>query len=158
MDIDQPEPWRSPLPYHVPHVSMDGTDGPMTPPNAEVMVSFPNEDPDTEDDLTLNVKFTGEGIIVDLFVSDGEPVATFGQTYEEFVGTVHALDPANRTVVLGNLRPQDAPVQRVAALSADLRSIIEENDADEYGDSEAEANCARDLLDAIDAMLSEAGR
>lgn len=146
-DIDQPEPWRSPLPYDTPIVTTIPT---LSSPEAEVQVAMLNEDPDTEDDLTLNVKFTGEGIIVDLFVSDGEPVATFGQTYEEFVGTVHALDPATRTVILGNLRPQDAPVQRVAALSADLR-LRRENEGDEDDTIDA-------LLDAIDAMLSEAGR
>jgi hypothetical protein len=93
---------------------------------------------------------------VDYFASDGPPAATFGQTYEEFIGTIHALDPINRSVILGTLH--DSPIQRVAALSADLRLVMDENDADEFGDSEAEAAVARDLLDAIDAMLSEMGR
>jgi len=157
----------SPLPYHTPTVI--GSTPPLT-----VQVSIPNEDPDTEDDLTIQVALTGEGIIVDLYVSDGEPVATFGQTYEEFVGTIHNLDPINqRSAVctwpegdcihptpdpIGNHmadrghpdhRPADSPIQSVAALSADLRATFD-------GDSnDAEHDAAVALLDAIDAMLSE---
>jgi hypothetical protein len=137
--MNNPEPYRSPLSYHTPTVLHENI-------NPVVQVSIPNEEPDTEDDLTINVAFTHEGITVDLYVSDGEPVATFGQTYEEFVGTIHDLDPANH-------RPVDAPIQRVAALSADLRLVMDDNDADEFGDSEAEAAVARELLDAIDALL-----
>ena len=143
------DPYRSPLGYHTPTVLWEG-------PTPTVQVSIPNEEPTTEDDLTIQVAFTGEGIIVDYFASDGPPAATFGQTYEEFIGTIHALDPINRSVILGTLH--DSPIQRVAALSADLRLVMDENDTDEFGDSEAEAAVARDLLDAIDALLSEMGR
>ena len=93
VDVDDilgnPEPYRSPLGWNCPTVI-----GPNRP--VEVQVSFPNEDPDTEDDLTLNFVFTDEGIVIDLFVSEDQPVASFCQTYEEFVGTLHDLDPAMR--------------------------------------------------------------
>jgi len=109
------DPYRSPLPYHVP-VVIDNH-APLT-----VQVSLPNEDPETEDDLTIQVILSNEGIVVDLFVNDGQEVATFGQTYDEFVETIHRLDPAN-------YRPVDSPIQKVAALSADLR-LRRDNESD----------------------------
>lgn len=84
------QPYRSDLGWNAPVVTQN------YPGHVSVMVSIPNEEPDTEDDLTIGVQFTTEGIIVDLMVSDGQPVATFGQMYDEFVGTIHDLDPANR--------------------------------------------------------------
>ena len=86
---ENPQPYRSPLGWCEPTVTESRGD-------VKVMVSFPNEDPDTEDDLTIQVALTSEGIIVDLMVSDGQPVATFGQTYDEFVGTIHDLDPGSQ--------------------------------------------------------------
>jgi hypothetical protein len=77
MDTDTtPEPYRSPLGWYNPTVSQ--RDG-----EVEVTISIPNEDPDTEDDLTLNLKFTREGVITDLMVSDGEVIGTRGDTYDE---------------------------------------------------------------------------
>lgn len=87
--MNTPEPYRSPHPYRTP-VVIRNEDA------CTVQVSIPNDDPDTEDDLTIQVIFTNEGVIVDYFASDGPPAATFGQTYEEFVDTIHALDPASR--------------------------------------------------------------
>jgi hypothetical protein len=52
--------------------------------------------------------------------------------------------------------PTDSPIQKVAALSADLRLLVESDD--DYVDDAQTMMCATDLLDAIDAMLSEAGR
>jgi len=135
------DPYRSPLGYHTPTVLWEG-------PTPTVQVSIPNEEPSTEDDLTIQVAFTGEGIIVDYFASDGPPAATFGQTYEEFIGTIHDLDPINRSVILGTLH--DSPIQRIAALSADLR--------ERRGNEADEDPTVDDLLDAIDALLSEMGR
>lgn len=89
--MENPEPYRSPLGYSRPHLLVDGYIAQRD--DVEVHISIPNEDPETEDDLTIGVHFTSEGIIIDLFVSDGEPVATFGQTYDEFVDTIYALDP-----------------------------------------------------------------
>jgi hypothetical protein len=53
--------------------------------------------------------------------------------------------------------PTDSPIQKVAALSADLRSLIEEASPEEadYVVNEAIDTTVDDLLDAIDAMLSE---
>jgi len=151
-----PEPYRSPLDWYKPTIigtPRDFSEGRA----AAVQVSFPNEDPDTEDDLTLNFAFTEEGIIIDLFVSDGEPVATFGQTYEEFVGTLHDLDPAlHRMAEKVNADVLDPTVGKVAALSADLRMLVESDD--DYVDDAQTMMCATDLLDAIEAMLSEMGR
>ena len=81
--MTNPEPYRSPLPYSTPVTRMD--------PDAkyggvEATVAIPNEDPDTEDDLTLVVKLTGEGIIIDGFVSADQEIGTFAATYDEIVG------------------------------------------------------------------------
>jgi len=136
-----PEPYRSPHGWHQPTITggIGGASGPI-----DVEVSFPNEDPDTEDDLTLNFAFTEEGIIVDLYVSDGEPVASFGRTYEEFADTVADLDQ----MIFVPPRPSTG---KVAALSADLRLLVESED--EYVDDAQTMMCATDLLDAIDALL-----
>jgi len=48
--------------------------------------------------------------------------------------------------------PGDSPTQRVAALSADLRLLVESDD--EYVDDAQTMMCAMDLLNAIDAMLA----
>jgi hypothetical protein len=136
------KPFRSPLGYYTPIVTTIPT---IANPTAEVAVSFPNEEPDTEDDLTINVALTHGGIVVDLFVSDGEPVATLAQTYDEFVGTIHAFDSIYQFAE--EIDPQRL---KVAALSAALR-LRRENEADDDPTMD-------DLLDAIDAMLSEMGR
>lgn len=133
-----PEPFRSPLGYYTPIVTTIPT---IANPTAEIAVSFPNEEPDTEDDLTINVAFTHEGIIVDLFVSDGEPAATFAQTYDEFVGTIHTLDPIYQFA-----EGIDPPRSKVASLSADLRER-RSNEADDDPTVD-------DLLDAIDVLIA----
>jgi hypothetical protein len=135
------DPYRSPHPYFVPMVI--DNHAPLT-----VQVSIPNEDPENEDDLTIQVVLSNEGIIVDYFASDGPPAATFGQTYEEFIGTIHALDPINKNVL-----PVDSSRSKVAALSADLRLLVESDD--DYVDDAQTMMCATDLLDAIDALLAE---
>jgi hypothetical protein len=55
----------------------DGSDNPI------VQVEIP-ETPDLPG-ATLIFKFTGEGLIVDGF-QDGDPTATFSNTYDEFYG------------------------------------------------------------------------
>ena len=86
MDENQPEPYRSPLPYDTPIVVTIPT---RQNPIAEIQVAMQNEDPETEDDLTLMVKFTGEGMIVDLIVSDAADVGTFAMTYEDMADRCH---------------------------------------------------------------------
>lgn len=135
--MTNPTPYRNPLGYHAPQVVDNAYQ------NIRVQVAIPNENPHTEDDLTIQIAFTGEGIIGDYFASDGPPAATFGFTYEEFVNTIHKLDPIHGS------RKRNA-TSRVAALSADLRELVDSEDS-EYHDTLAQ------LLDAIDAMLSEDG-
>lgn len=84
-DDEQPEPYRTPLPYDTPVV--DGDDQWITYPT--VRVGMENEEPKTEDDLTLTVKFTSEGLIADLFVSSDSHVGTFALTYEELANRCH---------------------------------------------------------------------
>lgn len=72
---EKPEPWRYPGEHHFPLVV--GHD-PL-----RIQVGFPNEDPDTEDDRSLLFTFTHEGVIIDGFVSDGQPTCTSSETYEE---------------------------------------------------------------------------
>jgi len=52
--------------------------------------------------------------------------------------------------------PVDSPIQKVAALSADLRELIEHGSDEDQADNEP--GLVEDLLSAIDAMLSEMGR
>lgn len=49
--------------------------------------------------------------------------------------------------------PTDSPMQRIAALSADLRLLVESDD--DYVDDAMTMECATDLLDAIDQMLGK---
>lgn len=87
MDMKNPEPWLYPGQYHLPKVTAG--DGPV-----RVEVGLPNEEPG-EDDRTVLFTFTHEGLIVDGYVSDGQPVGTSGQTYEEiYDGTIEPVgDP-----------------------------------------------------------------
>jgi hypothetical protein len=168
---DTPDPYRSPLPYHTPIVTQIPT---ITNPNAEVQVSIPNEEPATEDDLTLNFTFTGEGLIIDAMVSDGDVIGTTGRTYEEWfdaimgehIPSVAPSGPVetgygpdvDALVATGlaareNREAVDSPRSKVAALSADLREALTDNEADDWP-----AEQTIDLLDAIDAMLGEGDR
>lgn len=83
MDIDEnrPEPYRSPLGWNNPTAVHPGDTKALA-----VEVAIPNEDPDTEDDLTFVVKFTGEGIIIDGFVSSDQEIGTWAVEYDEIVG------------------------------------------------------------------------
>jgi len=92
--MSENQPWRSPFPHNTPTIIGPGGADITSP--VTLQVSIPNEDPDTEDDLTLQFTFTDEGVIFDLLVSDGEPAATFGQMYDEFVNTLHDLDPMTK--------------------------------------------------------------
>lgn len=65
----------------------------------------------------------------------------------------YVREGATVTVISEDL---DTPTQRVASLSADLRKLVESDD--DYVDDAQTMMCATDLLDAIDAMLSEDGR
>jgi hypothetical protein len=80
-----PEPYRNGLPYFTPIVTQIPT---IESPVVEVVVSIPNEDPETQDDLMLSFQFTGEGLIVDAVVSDGDVVDTVGRTYEEWFDVI----------------------------------------------------------------------
>lgn len=73
----EPVPWRYDGDYYIPVVTSQGSS--MT-----VEVGFPNEEPDTEDDRWLEVKFTSEGIIIDAYVSEDQLVDSRGMTYKEW--------------------------------------------------------------------------
>jgi hypothetical protein len=75
-----PEPWRYPGSYYTPRVCN------RDPLNIEV--GFPNEDPETEDDLSLVFAFTHEGVIIDAYVSDGVLTGTIGMTYDEWYESI----------------------------------------------------------------------
>jgi hypothetical protein len=78
--MSDPTPYRNPLGWWQPTIrgGNGGASGPIS-----VEVAIPNEDPDTEDDITLVFTFTGEGLMIDAFVSDGQEIDAFGQSYEE---------------------------------------------------------------------------
>lgn len=81
--MEDPMPYRNPLGWWNPTIrgGIGGASGPI-----EVEVAIPNEEPDTEDDITLVIKVTSEGLIVDGFVSDGQEIGSFAATLEEIVG------------------------------------------------------------------------
>lgn len=116
--------------------------------NSQIEVRFPNEE-EGEDPRTLNFAFTGEGIIVDGYCGD-EPIDSFARTYEEFYDEFVLNGPG----MDAHLRAQgiDPPRSKVAALSADLRLLVESDD--DYVDDAQTTMCATDLLDAIDALIS----
>lgn len=78
----EPVPWRYDGDYYFPVATYEVAVG-MT-----VEVGFPNEEPETEDDRWLKVKFTSEGIIIDAYVSEDQLVESKGMTYEEWFDSI----------------------------------------------------------------------
>jgi hypothetical protein len=86
------QPYRSHQPYGKPLV--------VSTHPLVIQVAIPNEEPD-QDDLTISITLTEEGIMADYFASDGPPAATFGQTWMEFTNTIALLDPDLQTLLGG---------------------------------------------------------
>lgn len=83
-------PWRYVGDYYFPVATSQGS-------SITVEVGFPNEEPDTEDDRWLEVKFTSEGIVIDAYVSEDQLVESKGMTYEEWFDSItggNINDPA----------------------------------------------------------------
>jgi hypothetical protein len=81
------EPWRYPGPLNTPTAETVGREV------VHVEVGIANEDPSTEDDLTLRFEFGPWGLTIMTMVSDGQEVGMAGFSYETLFGMADE-DPA----------------------------------------------------------------
>lgn len=83
---ENPEPYRGGT-YNEPTVLREGRD------TIVVEVVIPNEDPETEDDLTVTFTFTPDGMMVEAIVSSDLSLGTDGRSYDEWWNdTAHGRD------------------------------------------------------------------